>query len=306
VAADFSANSVTAFRVACALAVADQTRLIVLHVVTPGRLAAERGWAGSAVGELSRAPGDALPQTPERPLRAAYSPNRPIAVEYRWIQGDAAREIIRAADGLEADLIVVGTHGRTGLRRLLAGSVAATVLHKSSRCVLALRAGHPQQQVEGVRVILHPTDFSRASEAALNVARALARDHGARLIVLHVVPRDRYLEGRMPVEIDPRDDLHSLEVIRKRVHGPDLVYPPETRFVRGFEAEEILWAAKDSLADLIVMGSHGRSRLGRLLMGSTSEAVVPKADCPVLVVKSPTSQAAPTPAQVAAGVQTLS
>src|SRR5262249_42467074 len=185
----------------------------------------------------------------------------------------------RTADGLAAALIVVGTHGR---------------------------AGHHQQQVEGIQVILHPTDFSRASEAALNVARSLACDHGARLIVLHVVPRDIDLDGRMPVEIDTRNELHSLDVIRERVDGPDLVYPAETRLVRGVEADEILRAAQESLANLIVMGSHGRSRLGRLLMGSTSEGVVPKADCPVLVVKSPSSQAAPAPGPVATGVQALS
>jgi nucleotide-binding universal stress UspA family protein len=301
VAADFSANSVAAFRVACAMAVEAQTRLIVLHVVAPGRHGAERGWAGPAVAGAAQAPGAAPSQDPERPLRAAYSPNRAIAVEYRLTEGDPARAIIRVADDVAADLIVVGTHGRTGLRRLLAGSVAATVLHKANRGVLALRANHHQHQLEGIRVILHPTDFSRASGVALHVARSLAQDQGARLIVLHVVRRDPHREGRMPVEIDTREEQHSLEVIRRRIDGPELAYPVETRLVRGLEAEEILRAAQDPLADLIVMGSHGRGRLGRLLMGSTSEAVVPKADCPVLIVKAPPSEAAPTPGRVAVG-----
>ena len=301
VAADFSANSVAAFRVACAMAVEDQTRLIVLHVVAPGRHGAERGWAEPSVAGASQAPSAALPQDPERPLRAAYSPDRAIAVEYRLTEGDPARAIIRVAEEVTADLIVVGTHGRTGLRRLLAGSVAATVLHKANRGVLALRANHHPHQVEGIRVILHPTDFSRASAVALDVARSLAQDQGARLIVLHVVRRDPRREGRMTVEIDTRQEQHSLEVIRQRIDGPDLAYPVETRLVRGLEGEEILRAVQDSQADLVVMGSHGRSRLGRLLMGSTSEAVVPKADCPVLVVKSPPSEAASNPGRVAAG-----
>ena len=103
-----------------------------------------------------------------------------------------------------------------------------------------------------------------------------------------------------------REDQQTLETIRQRVEGPDLADPVETRLVRGAAAEEILRTARDLMADLIVMGSRGRTRLGRLLMGSTAEAVVPKADCPVLVVKSSPSEADSTPVQVAAGVQSAS
>jgi nucleotide-binding universal stress UspA family protein len=199
------------------------------------------------------------------------------------------------ADAIEADLIVMGTHGRTGLRRLLAGSVAATVLARAHCSVLALRAGQGEPKADALQVILHPTDFSKASEAALKVARALARDHGARLIVLHVVPLDPYVDGRLAAEIDTRDYQHSLDVMRIRLDGPDLKHPVETRLVRGFEAEEILREAQDFACDLIVMGTHGRTGLGRWLMGNTAQSVLPKADCPVLVVKSPPGEAIPTP-----------
>jgi nucleotide-binding universal stress UspA family protein len=299
VAVDFSENAVHAFRVACSLAVAAQTRLTVLHVVAPALAAEERASPGQAAAWASGA--EDLHRSLKCQMREVYSPNRAIDVEYRTAEGDAAREILRVADEIQADLIVTGTHGRTGLRRLLAGSVAATVLVKAHCSVLALRAGHGEHKPGAVQTILHPTDFSRASEAALQVARSLARDHGARLIVLHVVPLDVYLDGKMAVEIDTRDYQDSLNRIRKRLDGPDLKHPVETRLVRGFEAEEILREAADFACDLIVMGTHRRTGLRRVLMGNTAESVLPKAHCPVLVVKAPAVPTSPTAASSPAG-----
>jgi nucleotide-binding universal stress UspA family protein len=180
---------------------------------------------------------------------------------------------------------VMGTHGRTGLRRLMAGSVASTVLAEAPCSVLALRTGQDRHNTHELRVILHPTDFSNASKAARRVARSVARDHGARLIVLHVAPVNIYLEGRLAEEFDPVHYQHSLDALRKRLEGPDLRYPVETLLTRGFDAEEILRVAQQTACDLIVMGTHGRTGLGRLLMGNTAESVLAKAECPVLVVK---------------------
>jgi nucleotide-binding universal stress UspA family protein len=288
VAVDFSENAVHAFRVACSLAVADQTRLAVLHVGAPALSAKTHASPSEAAAGPTEPPGtEDLHPTLERKMREVYSPNRPIAVEYRTAEGDAAREILRVADEIEADLIVTGTHGRTGLRRLLAGSVAATVLVKARCSVLALRAGHRAHQTDAMQTILHPTDFSRASEVALKVARSLAGDHGARLIVLHVVPLDIYVDGRMAAGIDTRDYRDSLDRLRQRLDGPDLKHPVETRLGRGFEGEEILREAEELACDLIVMGTHSRTGLRRVLMGNTAESVLPKANCPVLVVKGP-------------------
>jgi nucleotide-binding universal stress UspA family protein len=73
---------------------------------------------------------------------------------------------------------------------------------------------------------------------------------------------------------------------RKRLEGPDLKYPAETRLVQGDAADEVLRVAEELGCGLIVMGTHGRTGLGRLLMGSVVEFVMPRAACPVLVVKS--------------------
>ncbi|MBV8381118.1 MAG: universal stress protein [Planctomycetaceae bacterium] len=143
------------------------------------------------------------------------------------------------------------------------------------------------------RTILHPTDFSRHAEVALDVARSLARDLGARLIIVHVAPEEGLAHGMMAVPADPRMYLDLLEGARRRVAGPDLKFQVETQLWQGNVAEEILRAASESGCDLIVMGSHGRSGLGRLLLGGVAEAVMHKADCPVLTVKSARSGIAP-------------
>src|SRR5262249_19612981 len=153
------------------------------------------------------------------------------------------------------------------------GSIAEGVLRKARCPVLALRGREERRGEEPIRVVLHPTDFSERSESALRVARLLARDHGARLIVLHVTPPDIVLEGRVEPGGDPRADLDSLELIRGRVDGPDLSYPVEIRLAHGDAAPEILRLAEDVGASLIVMGTHGRTGLGRVLLGSVAEAV---------------------------------
>jgi nucleotide-binding universal stress UspA family protein len=95
------------------------------------------------------------------------------------------------------------------------------------------------------------------------------------------------LEGRLAAEFDPHDYQYDLDVLRGRLDGPDLKFPVETRLTRGFAAEEILRLTAEVGCDLIVMGTHGRTGLGRLIMGNTAQSVLPQAECPVMVVKAP-------------------
>jgi nucleotide-binding universal stress UspA family protein len=83
--------------------------------------------------------------------------------------------------------------------------------------------------------------------------------------------------------------------VREILDDADLKYPVEARLTQGDAAAEILRTAKDVECDLIVMGTHGRTGLDRLLFGSVAESVVPKADCPVLVVKDSRRVSEPTP-----------
>ena|SRR6185312_3034944 len=133
--------------------------------------------------------------------------------------------------------------------------------------------------------ILYPTDFSPASKPALGVARSLARTHGARLVIVHVV-RDEHVPG---VVNEAWNELVAaraeLDQLRDQVDGPDLKLGTETHLRRGRVASEILDAADEISCDLIVMGSHGRSALGRVVFGSVAEAVLRKATCPVIIVR---------------------
>jgi nucleotide-binding universal stress UspA family protein len=137
-----------------------------------------------------------------------------------------------------------------------------------------------------IRVILHPTDFSDCSDGSLHVARLLARDVGARLVLLHVTPVEVVLEGTLAGGGDPDVDTDCLEMIRARMEGPDLKYPVEIRLKRGEATTEILRVAGQVGADMIVMGTHGRSGLDRVLMGSVAEAILRRAHCPVLIARS--------------------
>jgi nucleotide-binding universal stress UspA family protein len=133
-----------------------------------------------------------------------------------------------------------------------------------------------------IRTILHPTDFSTPAEAALQLACALARDHQARLVVLHVVvpPPIVYSEGIVPPE--PQDPWREAEGNLERLVVPAAGIRAERRLVQGDPVAQILRAAQDVSAELIVMGTHGRTGLLRLLMGSVAEVVVRRASCPVL------------------------
>jgi nucleotide-binding universal stress UspA family protein len=138
-----------------------------------------------------------------------------------------------------------------------------------------------------IHKILHPTDFSERSETAFRLACTLARDNNVPLVLLHVhSPFVAYGDGlvaALPPEYTSglREELRTLDP-----HDARVVI--ERHLVEGDPAMEILRMAREADCDLIVMGTHGRTGLGRLLMGSVAEAVVRKAACPVLTIKTPT------------------
>jgi nucleotide-binding universal stress UspA family protein len=140
--------------------------------------------------------------------------------------------------------------------------------------------------------ILFPTDFSSLSDAALGHATALARDTGAALLILHVEePPAAYGAGEMYYGI-PDPDNEALQAMLEQVKPTDTTVPYEHRLVTGDPAGEIVRVAEEEKVDLIVIGTHGRTGLRRLLMGSVAEAVVRRAKCPVFTFKPPHDDAA--------------
>jgi nucleotide-binding universal stress UspA family protein len=138
--------------------------------------------------------------------------------------------------------------------------------------------------MQPIRTILVPTDFSKHAGTALDVARTLARDHGARLIVLHV---DMQYSGTLAMTIDPGTSRKALDAIREQLEGSDLKCSVETQLRIGDPVDEILEAIATENPDLVVVGSHGRTGLRRLIMGSVAEAVLRRSPCPVITVRTP-------------------
>jgi len=148
-------------------------------------------------------------------------------------------------------------------------------------------------------MILHPTDFSERSESAFHLACALARDYGARLILLHVAMRPVLVYGEGVVPPDPEEDREVREAkLHRLAPGPPI--HTEYRFEEGDPASVILQVAQEAGVDLIVMGTHGRRGLARLLMGSVAGQVVRQAPCPVLTVRVPFPQPVPVEAELLA------
>lgn len=146
-----------------------------------------------------------------------------------------------------------------------------------------------------IKRILFPTDFSNVSQHALHLACALARDYGADLYLFHVaLPATAYVPEMIVLEEVPvtaaRQQLAKLAAVLKG-------FVVHQHVVEGVPADEILRYGKEIGCDLILMGTHGRSGIGRLLMGSVAEQVVRHAHCPVVCVKHPHAVSA----KVAAG-----
>lgn len=133
--------------------------------------------------------------------------------------------------------------------------------------------------------ILHPTDFSEHSEFAFRVASALARDYNARLILLHVIapPMVVYAGGPVPAEMWP--SVEEVKENLRKMEGRTHHVRVESQVMEGDPVDMILRAAEETHSDAIVMGTHGRTALSRLLLGSVAESVIRKAPCPVLTAK---------------------
>jgi nucleotide-binding universal stress UspA family protein len=137
-----------------------------------------------------------------------------------------------------------------------------------------------------VHTILHPTDFSRSSRPALELATTLARDQGARLIIVHVMPEPTGETEQYRDAVAQRwNELLEIKPADPRVQA-------EHRLERGVTVSEILRVARETKAGMIVMGTHGRKGWSRRLLGSDAETVLRLAPCPVVTVKIPADEAA--------------
>jgi nucleotide-binding universal stress UspA family protein len=200
----------------------------------------------------------------------AEAASRGVDLEPRIRTSTSAYQgILEEAEALGPDWIVMGRHGFTGLARLLMGSVTARVIGHSPFNVLVV----PQGVTLSFRRIMMASDDSPYSAGAWAEALSLARRMGSALIGVSVAAGDGETKTAMEV-------VEKLEAAAAQ-QGITL----ETMVLRGKPYEAIVKAATAKEVDLIVLGSHGRTGLRRLLMGSVAERVIGQAKCPVLVVK---------------------
>jgi nucleotide-binding universal stress UspA family protein len=210
-------------------------------------------------------------------------------------EGRAYEEICGVARRLNADLIVIATHGYTGYKRTFLGSTAERVVQHSPCPVLVVRrhlrnwnGSNGQRTRSGFRLtrILVPIDFSDCSNAAFNYATGLARDFNAELRLVHVISPHSYPFGDQYASLDAArlmQEAHDSAdtQMRSMATRANLRYSVQVR--RGSPPTEICEAANEDV-DLIVTSTHGRTGLGHVLIGSVAERVVRYARCPVLVI----------------------
>jgi nucleotide-binding universal stress UspA family protein len=210
----------------------------------------------------------------------------PLAISASTARGVSAFEsVMEEIDRRRPDLLVIGTHGRSGLARLLMGSDAEKLLRHAPCPVLTVRADARASSGEPVRRILIPVDFSEASRHALDAGRALAAENGAAVTLLYVLEALPALY--YAAEISSRFQLDSELEGRVRESLQQWAGADVDRLAvsEGTTATEILRVADAEGADMIVMGARGRTGLDHILVGSVTEKVCRFARLPVLVVR---------------------
>ena len=198
-------------------------------------------------------------------------------------------EILDEASDVGADLVVMSSHGRTGVERVLSGSVTERVVRLSEVPVLTVHAGDTDAAYDRVLI---PVDGSDTAIRAIAVGVGVAREFGAALDVLSVVETsgvgfdvrsEQYREEHQRAAQKLVDDT----VERARAAGVEA----EGSVAFGTPHEEILALAEEVGTDLVVMGTHGRTGLERYLLGSVAERTIRLAEAPVLTVPLPESNA---------------
>lgn len=295
---DFSDFSRRALDHAVALARWYHSKVIVVHAIAPAVFAPAPAPAVLDPRIYADVDPAQLLGRVDRFARDAAAPD--VTMESMLRADDPATGILRAADDTRADLIVLGTHGRSGFERLLLGSVTEKVLRKAACPVLTV----PRQQPDAApaaqvvfKRILCPIDFSSSALQALDFATALAQEGDADLCVLHVLPDEADAlhdpeaaagpaRATLADYLGQRDARASQRLVDAVPADAAQYCRVEPVLERGKPWREIVRVAADRDADLIVMGVQGRGAADLLLFGSTTHHVIREAGCPVLTVRA--------------------
>lgn len=230
-----------------------------------------------------------------RGMAAAVPPDVPV--DYRIQEAPYVHdEIVAQLGGTHADLLVLGTHGRSGFQRLFLGSVTEKVIRKATCPTLVVppRVPHvPGGESVQFRRILCPVDFSESSLDAVAYAINMAEEADAKLTLLYVV---EFAPGLREAPLMPVPDLSGIReaAAAEARRGLHALIPESARtyctveiaVVEGRAYRDIVRHATEGQSDLIVMGVHGRGALDLLVFGSTTHNIIRASACPVLIVRS--------------------
>ncbi len=222
-----------------------------------------------------------------------------VSIRKRIEFGIPSQRIETVARELQADLIILGTHGRTGLAHVLVGSTAERVVRTGPCPVLSVKtrrmesppsAAAPADRAVVIGRILVPIDFSECSLDALEYATQFAKHRGAAVTILHTLEPVPYnLDFTLHSSQDWREKRDYLQgrlqvlcaiLTSNRIRADQVLKA-------GLPTESIVEYAREQGHDLVIMGTHGRRGISHMLTGSVAEAMLRLAPCPVLTVRKP-------------------
>jgi nucleotide-binding universal stress UspA family protein len=268
VATDFSQSSDRALEHALSLARTCGSRIFLTHILPADIMAAP---------ELA-ASRDEMRQAARAETGRIEGSGRFFGVRYEVIieEGSLWPNLDKLINKLGIDLVVVGTHGKGALQKLLIGSSAEEVFRRADVPVLTVGPGVDREPLYCIELknILFATEFGMAAERQAAYAFALAQEHCSRITLLHVEERDgdpEVIVRRLKRLLPSRTDLHCL---------------PLFRIEKGEPVREILRTASETRADLIVLGAKFRRALAGNVPHSKAYRVVCGSSCPVLTIKS--------------------
>jgi len=292
---DFSPHSKRALDHALAIAKWYNSTVIVLHVSPVMPVAAYVSGSGMpAYATLTTEERDAIMQSMRR--FAGCETRASGQMDFEVTEGGTVATILARATALPADLLVLGTHGRSGFERWVLGSITERVLRTAPCPVLTVPKDSGDAAPVVFRCVVCAIDFSECSMYALDYATSLAQQADAQLTVVHVIelPPDIPREMHETVLAGPRSLPEYLALAEEegRARLTDAVsdrvrasVTTDTVLAAGKPYREILRVAAEHGADLLVVGIHGRGAIDRMLFGSTTQHLVRQASCPVLTLR---------------------
>jgi nucleotide-binding universal stress UspA family protein len=279
VTTDFSEVSDRALDYAIALARRYDARIYLAHVITPDPFQ-------FAEPQLAQATYEKVRQAAEEGITDILISGKLRGVPHEVLmeEGNVWPTLDKLITEHEIDLVVVGTHGRGKVQKILIGSVAEEIFRQADCAVLTVGPGvkgDTAREIE-LKSILFATDFGPGAEKAAAHAFSLAQEHDARITLLHVIESAAaYTEE----SVARQREINVVRMKQLMPAGSENWCKPEFRVTFGSAVEEILIAAREAKADLVVMGAKARRSLAGHVPLTIAYNVVTKAGCPVLTVR---------------------